>query len=164
MGKTICTLSLAALLGSGGALTAQSTTQPRPESTQPAAKEETKVTGCLKEALSPGSASSGSATKKFLIEVMAPHAGMPSTNRNSETRPQTPDQTTRTGEKEIYALMAMGGVDLSKHVNHVVELTGTKEKEKMSGASSTASSTGDHPMFHVTALRMVSTDCKQTSQ
>lgn len=174
MRKTICTLSLAALL-SGGVITAQSTTQPRPGSSTPSANQETKLTGCLKEAPPlAGSASAGTSTNKFVLEVMAPHAGMPSENRSPEaTRPQTPDQTTREGAKEKYALMAMGGVDFSKHVNHVVELTGTKANMPGTGSTSTpspagstgtASTAGEHPMFHVTALRMVSTDCKQTSQ
>jgi hypothetical protein len=172
MRRTLCTISLVVLLGSGGALTAQSTSQPRPESTPPPT-EEIKLSGCLKEA--PPSSDSGTDAntgKRFVLEVMAPHAGMPSANRNpGTTRPETPDQTTRAGEKETYALMAMGNVDLAKHVNHMVELTGTKAKMPApassptapSGSSSTAS-TGDHPMFHVTALRMISTSCKPTSQ
>jgi hypothetical protein len=159
MRKILCTVSLASLLGSAGAITAQSTTQPRPEST-PTAKEETKLTGCLKEApASTGSTSETSSVKKFILEVMPPHAGMPSTNRSPEAPRETPDQTTRAGEKETYGLMAMGGVDLSKHVNHVVELTGAKAE-----MSATASAAGERPMFHVTVLRMVSTNCNQTSQ
>jgi hypothetical protein len=172
MRRTLSTISLVLLLGSGGALTAQSATQPRPE-TAPSSKEEIKLSGCLKEA--PPSSESGSEAnvgKRFVLEVMPPHAGMPSTNRNPGTaRPETPDQTTRAGEKETYALMAMGNVDLAKHVNHTVELTGTKAKMSEAASSPTAPSgssstapTGEHPMFHVTALRMISSSCTQTSQ
>jgi hypothetical protein len=144
MRRTLCTMSLAALLASGGALAAQSKSEPQ-------AKKESKLTGCLKEAAD-SSAAEATSAKKFVLDVMPPPGELqPSSGNPEPTRAQTPDRIAA-GEKETYALMAMGGVDLSKHVNHLVELTGTKEKM------------GERSMFHVTALRMVSTRCTQTSR
>lgn len=166
MYRMICNFSMAALLGAAVPLAAQSptsTTPPPPGATQ--TSEAIKLTGCVREA--PGTPASGApaeknAAAKFSLEVMTPHASTPSSSVSPETTPPQAAGATQNHGKETYTLMAMGGVDLTKHVDHLVEVTGSKAgTAATTGMAATAS---ERPMFHVTALRMVAASCTQTAQ
>lgn len=168
MRKTICTIALTALAG-GALLMAQSPTQTQPKP-MPPAQEEAKLTGCLKPAgAAHGMAGAMNTDAKFILEVMPPHAGMPSENRGPDGTRMSPADAARAAgaESQTYRLVAKAGVDLTKHVNHTVELTGAKARV---GDSEEATATGGAdsmhkatlPLFNVTELRMVSASCTAT--
>lgn len=65
--------------------------------------------------------------------------------------------TTPEGKK--YALMAPGKVDLSKHVGHKVEVTGTPAAEKKEKGESAASEAAEGQHLRVRNLKHISDTC-----
>jgi hypothetical protein len=138
------------IMGATAILGAQAPSQQPPvdrPANQPAT-EANKVTlsGCVK----PGTSADAFILTNAVITPPAP---------GRETAPTTGT----TGSTKSYNIVAKPGEELSKHVNHKVEVTGTVSASRSPGASAptTASPAGDQPTDTVTvqSFKMVAMAC-----
>ena len=150
----------AGILASTVLMSAQATSQPPPAppttapqpsgqsastSAEPQAKQTT-ITGCLKP---------GTSADAYILT----NAGMAAPASGAAPAPQG-----TTGSTKSYAVMAKPGTDLSKHVNHKIEVTGTVSASKSSTAPAAATPSvgpGVQPAetFNVESFKMVAMAC-----
>ena len=128
----------------------------RPAATPPASEQrtappaepkttQTTVSGCLK----PGSAAD---------TLILTNAGMAAATDSATPAPQG-----TSGSTKSYTVVAKPGTDLSKHVNHKIEVTGTVSASKPSSASSAQTSSAAAPppteTLNVETFKMVAMAC-----
>lgn len=129
-------------------------------SADPAEPPQTILTGCLKSHAA-DTAIAGPSGRLYTLEV-------------NETVPPSPSTTSSNpapgATKTTYSLANEGNVDLEKHADHEVQLTGrmqaasTAAQERAAKASPTSPAPqpapgGAHRTFRVTAVKMVSAKC-----
>jgi hypothetical protein len=142
----------AGILGASAILGAQAPGQQQPvdRPANPAATEASKVTisGCVKP---------GAAADSFILSNAAITPSVPG-------REAAPTIGTA-GSTKSYNVVAKPGDDLSKHVNHKIEVTGTLSASRPPSASSTSTATAspapDQPAETVTVqtVKMVAMTC-----
>lgn len=124
------------------------------QSTQPAANPITVLSGCLRQSR----ADTTTANEKGVIYTLEAETQKLPTS----PPPEGSGPVTTTGR---YALSFEESVDLSKHVNHHVEVRGRMLPKSDTGPSSGSAASKPLPgaaqqMFHVTALKMISPKCQ----
>ena len=148
---------------------------PQPASSQPAAQSEVRtmtLTGCLARGPGSATAASGSSNQFVLNNAQA----VPRASTNPSSAPAA-SSTASSATASTYNLKAPGAdVDLSQHVNHKVQVTGTLDSMSTprAGASTSPPSSTDPscpsdqrstagqmatPTLNVTAVTMVSSSC-----
>ena len=150
-----CSLALSAFIPPSA--TAGGFQKPSPESAPPP---ETMLTGCLKSH-GADTAIAGPSGRLYTLEVMET---VESASATTSTPTGTPPSTSTT----TYSLDNVGKVELDKHADHQVQLTGRMQapskaaQEKAASASPTAkpSPGGGHRTFHVTGLKMIAAKCQ----
>ena len=145
LSSTVAAVALAGLVG----LSAQSPQQPSEQQRAPKAQTVT-VTGCLDQA----PAASGDSDRPSSRDTTSPTHFL---LKNAQG-----------GSASTYMLMPSPGVELAKHVNHKVEVTGTPSKPMTESSAPTASPTtsergrdggGGSPMLTVKSVKMISNSC-----
>lgn len=150
MRQSISNLCVAVLLATGAALAAQTPAAPA------AAKGgDTVLLGCIRSTR----ADAGNADPKgnvFTLEVTETAATTPS------AAPTTSASTRTASAKTTYTLSAPEAVNLSRHLNHQVQLTGrmsapatTTATPPPANAKPIPGGGGGHRTFEVTALKMI---------
>jgi hypothetical protein len=155
LSSTVAAAALAGLVG----LSAQTPQQPSErEQRAPKAKTVT-VAGCLDQAPAPGSSSDRPSSRDTMTSPGAGHFVL----KNAQG-----------GTSTTYMLMPAQGVDLAKHVNHKVEVSGTLTKSMTESSApsappptsaTTPSATssdregGGSPMLTVKSVKMISNSC-----
>ncbi len=115
------------------------------------------VTGCVMPLAGPGmTASQPSSTAQAAVsqQFMLSNIAMPTPSSSDSMKAWSPASS--------YILQSEGSVDLSKHLNHKVQITGTVDAAGSPDSSSaTAGQASGTPAqtFHVTSLKMVSATC-----
>ncbi len=152
---TACFVALAAFIHpAAGAIDRQ---KPSTESAMP----ETALTGCLRSH-GADTAIAGPSGRLYTLEVMET---VESPSATTSTAPGTPPSTSTT----TYSLDNVGEVELEKHADHQVQLTGRMQapskaaREKAATGAPSAnkpSPGGGHRTFHVTGLKMISAKCQ----
>ena len=121
--------------------------QPRPQPNETQPKEVT-INGCLKPGLSPGS---------FILADAGIAPAMPA----GENAPAASKGTT--GSTKRYDLVVKPGDDLTKHVNHKIEVTGTVSASRPpnvpAAEASPAAAAQPTEMLTVQAFKMVAATC-----
>ena len=103
------------------------------------------VTGCVLPFAAPAATASG---QQFMLSNVA----MPTPSAGETMKAWSPASS--------YILQSGSSVDLSKHLNHKVEITGTVDGAAATDASAPAAASGTPAQtFHVTSLKMVSATC-----
>ena len=114
------------------------------------------VTGCVMPFTAPGmTASQPSATAQASTagsQFMLSNVGMPTPSSGDSMKAWSPASS--------YILQG-SSVDLSKHLNHKVQITGTVDGAGSPDASTTAGQAAGAPTqtFHVTSLKMIAASC-----
>jgi hypothetical protein len=127
-------------------------------STEPTAPPETVLTGCLRSH-GADTAIAGPSGRLYTLEVV--EMAQP-----ASPTPSTPTGTPLTASATTYSLDNIGNVELEKHADHEVELTGrmqTPSKAQMTSPTGQAiklSPGGGHRTFHVMNLKMIAAKCK----
>jgi hypothetical protein len=160
-------LSLTALLGVGTSVSAQSPTQPPPDQPTAAVAAQPNalsLTGCLRGSAAAIGTSPGQGII-YTLEVVeaAPAKPAASTPPSGAARNDAPTMTT-------YTLDAPDSVGLAKHVDHEVQIEGSMRPATKpatpGGAGASAAPVagkpgGAHRTVHVSALKMLSTNCSK---
>jgi len=130
-------------------------------STQPATPPETALTGCLRTH-GADTAVAGPSGRLYTLEVKE------AVDSSAAPTTSTPPGTSPPLSTTTYSLDNVGKVDLDKHADHEVELTGRMQapskaaQESAAAGAATAKpvSGGGHRTFHVTALKMIAAKCR----
>ena len=130
--------------------TAQPSEQRATPSAEPKANPTT-ISGCLK----PGTSTGSFILTNVVMPAVAPSGAAPAAQGT-------------TGSAKSYAVMAKPGTDLSKHVNHKIEVTGTVSAPHSVSTPSTAPASGTSSVggaahstetFNVDSFKMVAMAC-----
>jgi hypothetical protein len=114
------------------------------------------VTGCVLPFAAPAAtASQPSSTAQAAMsgqQFMLSNVAMPTPSASETMKAWSPASS--------YILQSGSSIDLSKHLNHKVEITGTVDGAAATDASAPAAASGTPAQtFHVTSLKMVSATC-----
>lgn len=150
MHRTFTALSVAFLLGGSLPLMAQPIT-PQPTDGKPA--ERATLTGCVRDLRTAGSSSAGTTTPgapadshgatSYVLEVLrAGTAGADASEMPAAPARPAPERTVLPGDKATYPLVTKDPSELAKHVNHLVEITGTRATHAGMTAAPGASTAG----------------------
>ena len=123
---------------------------PKPESQSAKPPSDAKtmtITGCVR----PGAA----ADSFVLAESSAAAAPAPAPGAAPAAKPAG-----TTGATKSYALVAKAGDDLSKHVNHKIEVTGTVSAAPPASSASPAAATQPKEALNVQSIKMVAANCQ----
>jgi len=132
------------------------------------------LTGCLVSTPNPDPAGAVGKPPIYTMEVVPPATGPAPTTSTTSSSPGASGRSSSTTavKPTVYTLTATESVDLAKHVNHRIEVTGQLEYGQsgaMTRQPSTSSATpveqeskagGAHNTFKVASLKMVAADCK----
>lgn len=105
------------------------------------------ITGCVR----PGAA----ADSFVLAESSAAAAPAPAPGAAPGAKPAG-----TTGATKSYALVAKAGDDLSKHVNHKIEVTGTVSAAPPASSASPAAAIQPKEALNVQSIKMVAANCQ----
>ena len=160
MKRTFIGTCAAAALGLALTASAQQPPQPQPSQPTPPAQapaaaaehseRATKLSGCLKAGMTPGSFELATGKK----DKMAPPADAAGAAPASQAPAQ--DAMAKATSHNV-KLTAGAGVELAAHVNHQVELAGSWQQAMASAAGADAAKSGK--TFTVTSVKMISATC-----